>query len=217
MTRLIVLTFLFLAFAFYELSGGSQFDPVETRLARIDAAPEASRVADRSAGTTAATRPEVSRVALNLTGLERVVVPETQQAQVKTIPAGPSREDQAPITAEMISERAQQTVLPSLITGTATVTPVEFGRDTELNASSLVDEDALAEQETPAVDKDIRAVTGTRVNMREGPGTDFSVISSLVEGDKVEVLLDPGNGWVKLRPMNGSAVGWMADFLLSDG
>ena len=40
MTRFILVVFLFLAFAFYQLSGGSDFDPEQTRLARIDAPAE---------------------------------------------------------------------------------------------------------------------------------------------------------------------------------
>jgi len=30
-------------------------------------------------------------------------------------------------------------------------------------------------------------------------------------------LQDPGNGWVKLRPLDGGPEGWMAEFLLTSG
>ncbi|WP_176440916.1 SH3 domain-containing protein [Oceanicola sp. 22II-s10i] len=62
---------------------------------------------------------------------------------------------------------------------------------------------------------DLRVVTGTRVNMRNGPGTRYSVVSRLDQGDEVEVLQDPGDGWVKLRVSDTGRIGWMADFLLA--
>ena len=63
----------------------------------------------------------------------------------------------------------------------------------------------------------MRSVTGRSVNVRGGPGTDFSVVSRMTRGDQVEVLQDPGNGWVQMRPVGGGTTGWMADFLLSNG
>ena len=69
----------------------------------------------------------------------------------------------------------------------------------------------------PAVDpeKDFRSVTGSRVNLREGPGTGYPVLTSLKRGDEVEILADPGTGWVQLRLLNGDVAGWMAASLLS--
>lgn len=63
--------------------------------------------------------------------------------------------------------------------------------------------------------RDIRAVNGDLVNMRNGPGTNFSVLARLNRDTRVEVLADPGDGWVKLRPLNGGPAGWMADYLLT--
>jgi hypothetical protein len=68
-----------------------------------------------------------------------------------------------------------------------------------------------------AVSIDYRFVTGGRVNLRSGPGTSFAVLSQLVRGDEVEVLSDPGAGWVKLRVLDGNGVGWMADAFLVAG
>ena len=60
----------------------------------------------------------------------------------------------------------------------------------------------------------LRAVGGNRVNMRAGPGTDYGVLTTLSRGDRVIVLDDPGQGWVKLRVQDGGRVGWMAASLL---
>ena len=63
----------------------------------------------------------------------------------------------------------------------------------------------------------IRSVSGNRVNVRGGPGTEFQVVSKLGRGDSVEIIQDNGDGWVKMRPVDGGPEGWMADFLLSNG
>ena len=64
---------------------------------------------------------------------------------------------------------------------------------------------------------DIRQVSGNRVNVRGGPGTDFGIVGKLVRGDAVEIIEDNGDGWVLMRPVDGGAEGWMADFLLTSG
>ena len=43
------------------------------------------------------------------------------------------------------------------------------------------------------------------------------VLARLPRDTKVEILADPGTGWVKLRPLTGGPVGWMADYLLTNG
>jgi uncharacterized protein YgiM (DUF1202 family) len=64
-----------------------------------------------------------------------------------------------------------------------------------------------------ARDIELRVVDGNRVNLRNGPGTNYSVLGKLARGATVEVLQDNGDGWVKLRVAETGRVGWMADFL----
>lgn len=66
-----------------------------------------------------------------------------------------------------------------------------------------------------ANDIDLREVTATRVNLRNGPGTKYSVLDKLVRGDEVHVLSDNGDGWIKLRVKSSNQVGWMADYLVT--
>ncbi|MBI6629219.1 SH3 domain-containing protein [Pontibaca sp. S1109L] len=61
---------------------------------------------------------------------------------------------------------------------------------------------------------DIRLVIGTNVNMRQGPGTSYPVIARMDLGDKVEVLSDPGNGWLRLRNLREMRIGWIAASLI---
>lgn len=91
-------------------------------------------------------------------------------------------------------------VLPSLIAPADVSEPIE------------VPEEVITE-----VAQDIRSVSGTRVNVRGGPGTEYAVVASLIQGDQVEVIDDTGEGWVLLRLPDGESVGWVADFLLTGG
>ncbi|MEX0285875.1 MAG: SH3 domain-containing protein, partial [Paracoccaceae bacterium] len=78
-------------------------------------------------------------------------------------------------------------------------------------AASLQTETEEAPQAVePEPQLDIREVTGSRVNMRQGPGTTYAVIGTLFYDDEVEVLEDLGNGWIQLRKMGTNEVGWMA-------
>ena len=200
MARFIIVSFVFMAWGFYELSGGADFDPVETRMARIDVPAAVEEETLDTVIAAAAPQPipqDVTRVSLNLTSVGDVLRPAPT---LRTKAAKPTPAIEAAVT-EALSEAEPTIILPSLIEGTAVITPVEFG-----NSAQQTSRDAP-----------VRSVTGNSVNVRGGPGTGYSVVNRLVRGDKVEILQDPGNGWVKLRPVSGGQIGWMADFLLSEG
>ena len=203
MARFIIVTFGFLAFAFYEMSGGSDFDAEATRLARIEA-PVAVDTAPLEQVVVAEAEVEpvvpenVTRVALNLNTVNDVLRPQrTVRTTAARAPAA-----QAETTDVAALEAEPTVILPSLILGDAVITPVEFGTTETVTGDELLD---------------VRAVSARSVNVRGGPGTDYSVVSRLTRGAQVEILQDPGNGWVKLRPLDGGTVGWMADFLLNKG
>jgi uncharacterized protein YgiM (DUF1202 family) len=52
------------------------------------------------------------------------------------------------------------------------------------------------------------------VNVRNGPSPRYNVILKLTRGTRVEILQDPGNGWVKLKVEDTGRIGWMAARLL---
>lgn len=190
MKTFIVLTFGFLAFAFYELSGGSEFQPASARLsaqapeaeAIVVTAPEA--VQEPQAVSTAAitkidSTPNVTRVSLNITNVTEAI----QQAETAT-------------TATIIdSAETPQIILPSLIATTNT---------TDTSAAAISN-------------GDIRTVSGNRVNVRGGPSTNYGIVSKLTRGETVRILEDNGDGWVRMQPLDGGEAGWMADFLLTSG
>ncbi len=196
MKTFILLTFGFLGFAFYELSGGSDFQPASARLAaeapQAAAAPEevvaTSNVSpDTPAATATASitkidnSPSVTRVSLNLTNISEA-----------------AKEAAATTTATVLnSAETPQIILPSLIATTQTADTATI--------------DAVSS------DGDIRTVSASRVNVRGGPSTQHGIVNKLKRGQSVQILEDNGNGWVRMQPVDGSEAGWMADFLLTSG
>lgn len=174
MWRLIVVTFAFLAFALYELSGGSEFQPQVAKtevqpLSPLKIVPAETLVPDLP--EMGKRKPEAKeQVDITLASME---VPADSPAMMREITV------------------VDATVMPAVAVETAT---------TGASVSTL----------------DIRKVTGRRVNMRQGPGTQYSVVSSLGAGDEVEVLQTPGNGWLKLQVVSTGRIGWMADWLVSE-
>ncbi|MEL6808404.1 MAG: SH3 domain-containing protein [Pseudomonadota bacterium] len=219
MWRFILISFAFLAFVFYEMSGGADFDAEELRLSRVEAPPVVETTNLETTQTAEAPRPDpedVTRVSLSLTSVNDVLRPTNLRTQRARVTASAGDVEQ---TDEPVSEAEPAVILPSLIMDQSAITPVTFGQNTD--DQQIVALSAPAASAAPAVsqdaDFDIRSVSGNSVNVRGGPGTNFSVVNRMVRGDKVEILQDPGQGWVQLRPVGGGPVGWMADFLLSDG
>lgn len=192
MMRFILVTFAFLGWAFYELSGGSDFQPASARLTDLKADPLKPVVqADASQperSVRQAPAAKVTPVALRLASVDEVLEP-------RRTPQAPAATPQARIEPAVLAE--PEIILPSLIANTAPATP------------QVVSSSRRA---------DIRYVSGGRVNVRGGPGKGFDVVGRLTRGTEVEILEDAGNGWVRLQTLDGAAQGWMADFLLtSDG
>lgn len=199
--RFILVCFALMGWAFYELSGGSDFKP--RGVAAVDGDGSAVRlVAGRDAVV-----PDPVKIATVITAPEitRVSKPEPKPTAVAAEPA------RASVSFEVVSEA----------TGNATpVTLASLERGaTELAKplSEVAPVEEVAATPAPEPERlDIRAVTGSRVNMREGPGTDFGILTSLVRGAEVEVLEITDNGWMRLRPTDGGPVGWMSGQFISD-
>ena len=219
MKKFILLTFGFLGWAFYEMSGGADFVPASARVAPIEetvlavvpaeapAQPadteELPEVDPQETAELVDTTPdldplpaEVTRVALNLTTLQEVL-DDTAAAASEPVATAVS-DSEVPVNPGFsVSSANTPAIIPSLVAGV----------DTQSQPAVAI----------AAVTNDIRTVSGNRVNVRGGPGTDFGIVSRLVRGDAVEVLEDNGTGWVRMRPVDSDVEGWMADFLLTSG
>lgn len=219
MKKFILLTFGFLGWAFYEMSGGADFEPASERMARLNPVDEAEVVADatpietpdepviaEAPSTFIDTDPPqndaVTRVSLNLTSLQDVLSDaDATESTAEIIAQDDQNGSGVPVNVGVtLSSADTPAIIPSLI-APATDTP-------SAQTASLV---------TTTSASDIRTVSANRVNVRGGPGTDFGVVSKLTRGAAVEVLQDNGDGWVKMRSLDGGPEGWMADFLLAGG
>lgn len=193
MVRFIVLTFAFVGLGFYELSGGSDFVPAERHSVSAPMV-ETQHLPEADAST------------------------DTEIAEAASSPKPkPTPSDDSQIEAEVVLASVPTT---RRLVGTSIATPAaqqtKLGPEPSLTEAPQTEGHKLANLTTKFDRKpDFRRVTGNRVNMRNGPGTQYSIVGKLLRNDEVEVLRDPGSGWVKLQDLETGRIGWMSARLLS--
>ncbi len=186
MWRFILISFGFLGFSFYELSGGSDYAPVEG--SRQALAIERGKVDAQRALAAAQSKPQAPTPA-------PVITAAAAQPKATIVLA----------SAPTISAEKPAATQPS--------TPVvDLAKATALTAPAETD---LSEQSHAKPKYDVREVIGNRVNLRRGPGTNYTAVGKLRQGDRVLVLRDDGEGWLKLRVVETGRIGYMADFLIT--
>lgn len=77
-------------------------------------------------------------------------------------------------------------------------------KETQLVTSAAAEPTVTASDDAPSY----WYVTGSRVNLRGGPGTSNAVIGQVRFGEEAEVLSD-ADGWYEIRLADGSASGWI--------
>jgi hypothetical protein len=126
----------------------------------------------------------------------------------------------APLSATV--SRSETTTLN--LTPAVTQISLETTTQPEVSATPAVVEELVVAVEEPAVEAeptpvasalDLRAVAGSRVNMREGPGTNYGVIDTLTGGTEAEVIEVNADGWARIRLIGTNQTGWMAERLLN--
>tara|TARA_R110002012_G_scaffold179022_1_gene344485 strand:+ start:7637 stop:8257 length:621 start_codon:yes stop_codon:yes gene_type:complete len=204
MTKFILLTFGFLGWAFFEMSGGTDFKPASQALA--------------------ANETNHRNIILRLTSHDEPSSAVTVANKVKpvdTTPPGYGNNDVKRVALNLTAARSNSGVQNAAYVMNAAYVPVNVSGSSSNAASPAMLPSAVNSGETASGSNnvngaaDIRSVNGNRVNLRGGPGTNFGVVTKMGQGDMVEVIQDNGDGWVKLRPVDGGPEGWMADFLLA--
>ncbi|MGR3621851.1 SH3 domain-containing protein [Pseudophaeobacter sp.] len=218
MSRFVVVSFAFLGWGFYEISGGQDFAPPERPVEHASkslplATPEpaynpaaatakfqrsaklraASQVHAQHSETTAPARPAANPAQRRAVALAQIAsagatLQESGIAFAGSTTAGGLR--LTSIQGGLAAITTDQTQTAGL-SGTETVPP------------------------EPESYLDIRQIRASRVNMRQGPGTIYPVLTRLLAGDEVLVIEDSGTGWLQLRTQNGNKVGWVAASLVS--
>ena len=193
MWRFITISFAFLGWAFYHLSGGADYEPrlqsIQAR-AKLDnvrplARPEPVAVVELP-GENAATDDSdaVTRALSTLDDLDL-----TKDTGFKVTLAAVEQADVPKVTFEADTQKTQ------ILVETPGIEP------------------ETVQVEEPEPFRDIREVTGTVVNMRDGPSTFYIAIGKLRQGDQIEVLDTSSDGWLKIRTVTTGQEGWMADWL----
>jgi hypothetical protein len=205
MNRYILLSFLFMGWTFYQLSGGADFEPPSAKQVAI-AEPIDEPKVQTEPSVAELTAPEP------VAKPEPVVLPEAS-AQLDRV-AEPEPSNVAPelVVAEIDTETPAPTGIVISADWSTDLESQTVGTDTVFSLASL---GQLSETVTEDPIWGIRTVKGTEVNVRSGPGTTHSVVSRLIGGTEVQVLNDPGEGWVKMRHLESETVGWMSASLLT--
>lgn len=197
--RFVLVSFAFLGLAFFELSGGADFEPRGLR----PPAPEPRGAMARPAP----------------------VRPVAAAAPVTRPPIAPRRTNSATAAPDTGTSRTDLiralAVLAAEDTGAAGGFVTDDGRVASLGEiatrARITAPPATTAARKPAIPAtDLRAVAGTRVNMRDGPGTIYRVLARLHLGQRVHVLGDSGTGWLRLRTTDGQVTGWAAKSLIGD-
>ncbi|WP_342077079.1 SH3 domain-containing protein [Yoonia sp. SS1-5] len=120
------------------------------------------------------------------------------------------------------------TLVPETALATSAPAPVE---DVQLASAEIVP-DALIEaapqqdivEPTPVAAPEpetedtpvIYEVAADWVNMRDGPSTDYAVLTTVPRGTAAELIEVNADGWAQVRLQDSGETGWMAKRLLSD-
>lgn len=208
MPRYILLSFLFMGWAFYELSGGADFGPGSGT----------EEIAETSVvqPVTAATRTKLDR-----SRRERAA----QAAVLASARRQPVERTNGRTNAGTVVTRAGGPAVKSEQPKLAFLQP---GKELAGKAAAIFNAapEPIVEPEQPVAPKtairlpatqaaDLREVAATRVNMRAGPGTAHDILARLGRGQNVEVLENNGSGWLRLRTLPDDQVGWIAERLIS--
>jgi hypothetical protein len=209
-SRFVVLSLLVMGWGYYELSGGADFVPEQRP---VIAAPATPAPAPAVAEAAAEPAPDP---------LDAVtIVTRAETAALDALPATDSiAEDSVTFDATSVADALAQALEdPVINTGEPAPLPqvddsAETPAETPAASDATASDPALPDPALPdpTVAADLREVTGDTVNLREGPGTGFTVLDRLTRGTVVSLLDRGPEGWVYVEA-NGQ-MGWMsADFI----
>ncbi len=208
MKRVIVITFAMLGWSFYVMSGGPDFEPRGTRTeqpVRVASVPEHEPASDHAPRAKDDHAPRAEDLVTNVAA--RIVQARAQlEPQVE--------EDAAVVLSQVTNDPLSQFSAFDENGVSFTLASLEDGAAGLLQVEAEVQDDITPVNQVIEPEKDIREISGTRVNMRDGPGTIYPIIAKAKLGQRVEVLSDSGTGWLRLRLYPDQRVGWISASLV---
>ncbi len=221
MWRFILISFAFLGWSFYELSGGADYAPDSASLQVAGAkTPLFARPTP-----VAPKQPEIQMA--NAGDLPPPIKPLTKSAPpVEHYGAYDSDDETVSRAAASLASLSDGSLDRFSITLASTL-PDESGIiDLGLEGISGFSSESLVDavngmavsdpvQSTPSLPADIRSISGNAANLRTGPGTQYDKVDQLTQGEPVEILERTADGWVHLRALETGSEGWMAEWLVT--
>lgn len=212
MKKFIFLTFGFMGWAFYEMSGGADFDPEAQRMARLEAAEttdttglvtaalaNAARQLDqrdtvypapKTAAASERNRPEPTRVALNLTTLSDLPRPGDVTMVQKAVATAPERQPMPTPAVLKAGEPASNSTGAKVIKASATTgfVPRTAGMTTSSADTPAIIPSLIDPNDTNIQQIDASQTGTTRVSTSQ---SDIRVVS----GNRVNVRGGPGTNF----------------------
>ena len=199
MMKLATASMFVLFWVFYEVSGGADFTPRE-------------RVVVSQA-------PWVLREQAEQAALQAPMAETAPVAVVTATPLSPATPTPAatPVQVALQTEEVPDVEEEAVITA-ATAAPAETSDEViEVAFTPTTRAKTLRLSPPVAAPAEVLLVSGSRVNMRAGPGINHAVLETLLLGTRVEKVSAADNGWMEIRLVNGGSIGWMsADFLQAE-
>lgn len=198
MKRFLIVALLLMAWAYWELSGGADFTPEHREVAESAPEPPAAELTPESS-TGPATAPEA------------IPAPVAD-------PAPPSRAEAA--VEELQIEAAVEAAMADADAGATTsgfnenpLTTQAAPPESTTGPATEPEPEPVAEAPPAPAGTNLHVVTGSRVNLREGPGTSFATTGQVTAGTILEVL-EIRDGWAYIALQGNGDQGWMsASFL----
>lgn len=220
MSRFVMVSFAFLGWGFYELSGGRDFTPPVAPIGDIG-----------QIATITAPAPDTTTSKFRQSAKARAAALVATQVLQDTAPRRPAPNPthrQNVALAQIVSAGAQLQASDQAFSNTTQASPLplnslqggllamttQFDRDTAIRAQTA---NLGGNSAAPAASEsylDLRQIRASRVNMRQGPGTIYPVLARLLAGDEVLIIDDNGSGWLQLRTKDGNKIGWVAASLV---
>lgn len=137
---------------------------------------------------------------------------EPRQRVVET--AAPFEVAQAPDPAPAPAEPATTPVVTNVaLTSATTPAPVVAPAPVAITLPVAEPEPVAA----PEPEVTLVYVSGNRVNLRRGPGTNHPVVDTVPQGTEAELIASNDIGWARIRLTETGQIGWMSERLLADG
>ncbi len=122
-----------------------------------------------------------------------------------------------PVFTELVAKVAPVVEAAPEVTRAALISPVEVAAPVVVSTPEPVAVAVVAIPEpAPEPERIIWFVTGSRVNVRGGPSTNYQVLGKVTYGEAAEIVSDPDADWVKIRIEGDGVEGFIMKRFMTD-